>query len=382
MRFGFPEIIHHDQGGECENKLFYNLEKLSGIRHSRTTPYHPKGNGQVERFNRKLLSMLRALPEKQKSRWRDHLNKVVHAYNCTRHDSTGFSPFYLMFGRAPRLPIHIMFSLKPPVGYSTYPEYVRNWRRAMKEAYDLASVHAKKSALLGKQQYDKKVKHDTALCEGDRVLVRNMTERGGLGKLRPYWEQEIYVVTQKRKDMPVYEVKPETGIGRSRVLHRNMLLPCSYLPAETLTPSKNRQAVSKRVNKQEASRKETSIATDEDISSLTPCQLQELYASKHCQAEHIAPDLVERETGTGTEEEPCQGNEQDSTEEVGNVEQRAKVTDDEATDNLPLRQSQRLSRPPLRMTYDAMGQPSFQPRFKASQCRTRNSCVNTCQYHG
>ena len=183
MRFGFPETIHHDQGGECENKLFYNLEKLSGIRHSRTTPYHPQGNGQVERFNRKLLSMLRALPEKQKSRWSDHLNKVVHAYNCTRHDSTGFSPFYLMFGRAPRLPIHIMISLKPPVGYSTYPEYVRNWRRAMKEAYDLASAHAKKSALLGKQQYDKKVKHDTALCEGDRVLVRNMTERGGLWKV-------------------------------------------------------------------------------------------------------------------------------------------------------------------------------------------------------
>ena len=382
MRFGFPETIHHDQGGEFENKLFYNLEKLSGIRHSRTTPYQPQGNGQVERFNRTLLSMLRALSEKQKSRWRDHLNKVFHAYNCTRHDSTGFSPFYLMFGRAPRLPIDIMFGLKPPVGYSTYPEYVRNWRRAMKEAYDLVSAHAKKSALLGKQQYDKKVKHDTALCEGDRVLVRNMTERGGPGKLRPYWEQEIYVVTQKRKDMPVYEVKPETGIGRSRVLHRNMLLPCSYLPAETqLTPSKNRLAVSKRANKQEASREETSITTDEDISSLTPCQLQELYASKHCQAEHIAPDLVERDTETGTEQEPCQGNEQDSTEEVGNLEQRANVTDDESADNLPLRQSQRLSRPPLRMTYDAMGQASFQPRFTtAIQGITVSYLQQLCQH--
>ena len=125
MRFGFPETIHHDQGGEFENKFFYNLEKLSGIRHSRTTPYRPQGNGQVERFNRTLLSMLRALPDKQKSRWRDHLNKVVLAYNCTRHDSTDFLPFYLMFGRAPRLPIDIMFGLKPPVGYSTYPEYVR-----------------------------------------------------------------------------------------------------------------------------------------------------------------------------------------------------------------------------------------------------------------
>ena len=90
MRFGFPETIHHDQGGEFENKLFYKLEKLSGVRHSRTTPYHPRGNGQVERSNRTLLSMLRALPEKQKSRWRDHLHKEVHPYNCTRNDCPDF----------------------------------------------------------------------------------------------------------------------------------------------------------------------------------------------------------------------------------------------------------------------------------------------------
>ena len=104
MRFGFPETIHHDQGGEFENKLFYNFEKLSGVKYLQTTPYHPQGNGQVERFNRMLLSMLRALPEKQKIHWCDHLNKVVHAYNCTRHDSTGFPPFYLLFGTTPRLP--------------------------------------------------------------------------------------------------------------------------------------------------------------------------------------------------------------------------------------------------------------------------------------
>lgn len=72
----------------------------------------------------------------------------------------------------------------------------------MTEGYEVASTHSRKSAELGKVQYDKTVRH-TTLYEGDRVLIRNLSDRGGPGKLHPYWEQEIYVVTQKRKGMPV-----------------------------------------------------------------------------------------------------------------------------------------------------------------------------------
>ena len=149
-RFGFPSRIHSDQGGEFENNLFRQLHKLTGVSKSRTSPYHPQGNGQVERMNRTLLSMLRTLPELKKRKWDESLNKMIHAYNCTKHEATGYAPYYLLFGRTPRLPIDLVFNLKD-CAQGDYNTYVQNWQHDMKEAYQIAQQNATKTTERGKE---------------------------------------------------------------------------------------------------------------------------------------------------------------------------------------------------------------------------------------
>lgn len=229
LHWGFAECIHHDMGGEFQNRPMDELQRCSGVRASHTTCYHPQGNGQVERFNRTLLSMLRTLTATEKADWKSSLAKMIHAYNCTHSEATGFSPYYLLYGRSPRLPIDLLFNIPPTEGQKSYTAYVENWQNRMRQAYEIASKTAAKESALGKTGYDKRV-HGADLEPGGRVLVHNLSERGGPGKLRSYWEDRVHVVVKRRSsDSPVYEVAPEGG-GKCRVLHRNLLLPCDSLP--------------------------------------------------------------------------------------------------------------------------------------------------------
>ena len=197
---------------------------------SHTTPYHPEGNGQVERFNRTLLSMLRTLTDTQKSVSKQHLNKVVQAYNVTKHDTTGYSPHLLLFGRSPRFPINLAFGLAPNPQESAaeYHEYVRKWKLRMDEAYAIARSNAKKVADKSKHRHDQKARSAT-LTAGDRVLIKNCVPPGGPGKLQGFYEDKVDVVISKKGDLPVFELRPEDGKGRTRILHRNLLFPSDFL---------------------------------------------------------------------------------------------------------------------------------------------------------
>ena len=100
--FGMPEVLHTDQGADFESNLMKEMCQLLGEVKTRTTPYHPQSDGQVERFNRTLISMLKLYVAKHHRDWDDWLTGLVFAYSTTEHASTGYTPHYLMLGRRHR----------------------------------------------------------------------------------------------------------------------------------------------------------------------------------------------------------------------------------------------------------------------------------------
>lgn len=228
--YGVPERLHSDQGPDFESKLIQELCQLIGIKKTRTTPYHPRGN-PVERFNRTLLNILGTLEHKQKGKWKEYVKPLVHAYNCTRNDVTGFTPYELLFGRSPRLPVDLAFGL--PVREqqcNSHSQYVQDLRARLEEGFLLASKNTAKSGERNKARFDQRVT-PSSLEEGDQVLVRNVRLRGK-HKLEDKWERDVYVVVGRAGNLPVYSVRPETNAdGPIRTLHRDLLLPCPIPPA-------------------------------------------------------------------------------------------------------------------------------------------------------
>lgn len=251
LRFGFPERIHHDQGREFNNHLFSRLNKLAGIAQSRTTPYHPMGDGQTERANRTIISMLKTLSEAEKQNWPKHLQKLSFAYNATLCKSTGYSPHYLMFGRSARLPVDKIFGVEPNEGevkmQKSYAKYVADWTESMNQACLIAQKHAVASGKQNKSYYDKKVR-GVEIIVGDKVLYKNR-EKGGTGKLRTFWEDMVYVVVNKDEHNPVYTIKPVKGRGKVKRIHRNDIMRCNELLDKDLAAASEKSPTSSHTSK-------------------------------------------------------------------------------------------------------------------------------------
>ena len=214
-----------DQGWIFESQLVADLCKLMGTWKIWTSPYHPQTNGQCERFNSTLINMLGILPKEKKSDWKNHIGTLVLAYNCTWNSATGFSSYYLMFGRQPHLPVDIELGLVPcTITEPNTSKFFQKLRECARWAQRKAEAFQAKEAQGHKCNYDKRGRA-VALEVGDTVLVY-VTTFNGCYKIQDRWENREYVVEKwPYPDVPVYVVCPRDGEGPSQTLHRNYLLP-------------------------------------------------------------------------------------------------------------------------------------------------------------
>ena len=184
-------------------------------------------NGQCERFNRTLCDMLGTL-ETEKANWKAFIHTLTHAYNATRNSSTGYSPFFLMFGRHPRLPVDVAFMIHRAGNGVTFSKskYVDRLKRHLAHAYKTAKTFTDKESSRQKALFDKRSK-DLRLEPGDLCLVKK-TAWKARHKIQNRWEDDLYVIlSQTNEDIPVYTIR-NTDTSVEKTLHRNLLLPLGY----------------------------------------------------------------------------------------------------------------------------------------------------------
>lgn len=221
-RFGVPGRLHSDQGRNFESSLIRQLCEFYGVEKSRTTPYHPAGNGQCERFNRTLHNLLHTLPVSRKRDWVASLPQVVFSYNSTPHQATGESPHFLMFGQEPRLPIDFLLGRDPRPREGSVHDWVLEHQTRLQVAFAGARERLQVMADRRKAHHDQHVR-DEPLVEGQLVYLRNYGVRGR-HKIQDLWSPVVYQVTRAPNEGGVvYTIAPVADLTKVRNVHRSLL---------------------------------------------------------------------------------------------------------------------------------------------------------------
>ena len=217
-RVGIPEEVLTDQGTQFMSECMQEVSRLLSIKGLTSTPYHPICNGLVERWNGTLKSMIKRLCQDQPKQWHRLINPVLFTYREVPQESTGFSPFQLLYGRSVRGPGTILKELwtkevNIPEVKSSY-EYVTELRERLEDSLKLAQEELEKSQKRYKRHYDRKAK-PRRLEVGDRVLILLPTDSN---KLLMQWRGPYTV--ESRVGANDYRVKMGS---KTKTYHINML---------------------------------------------------------------------------------------------------------------------------------------------------------------
>ena len=170
---GVPWAIHTNRGGQFVGRWWREIWALLGTKLKFGTAYHPQSQGQVERMNAIVSQTLHCLmcDVPDLSRWREFLPTVERVINSLPNRSTGYSPFCLMYGHHPILPVELLKGDE-----STNVETLSKFLERTQEVWRDARVQMEKAVAMQQSYYNKKHR-DIQFSVGDLVLLSTQNLR-------------------------------------------------------------------------------------------------------------------------------------------------------------------------------------------------------------
>ncbi len=223
MKFGIPEAFLSDQGKNFRSLLITQLWELLDVKQKQTSSYHPETDGLSERLNRSVIKMIKCYINENHTDWDEHLDELSFAYNTARHATTKYSPFFLMFGRHPKVPAEI-FIKDPKITLPLTPgEFASQMEKCLKTAYFCVKRNTELKMIYNKEYHDRK-NIAAEFTVGHRVWVRELkTPKGLCRKFNSKWKGP-YTVEAIVNEVD-YRVKPDNR-GKKLLVHRNNLKSC------------------------------------------------------------------------------------------------------------------------------------------------------------
>lgn len=210
---GIPEAILTDCGTEFLSKLFKECCKLLQIEKINTTPYHPQTNGSLERSHRTLTEYLRHYVDSHHRDWDDYVAYAMFVYNTTKHTTTNYQPYELVYGFPASVP-HTL-SRAPSTRYN-YDDYAAELKQKLQESHKIAQETIISAKEKSKERYDNN-NCQLEVHVGDKVWIKNHNQKGKLGQkwLGPFpvislHENENVSIQRGRKEVRLHKNELKT----------------------------------------------------------------------------------------------------------------------------------------------------------------------------
>ena len=223
-RFGCPKTVISDNGTQFTGQTFESLLKDLGIAYRLTPPYTPQAN-PVERTNKTLKTMVAQFCEADHRKWDTHLPDLVFAINSSRHDSTGFSPAFLNFGREmdpprPLYRIPVSPEMETVTTDTETADFVDQNARLKKldDIYELVRINLGRAFSTQSRHYNLR-RREWRCHVGDKVMKKenplSSAVKGFAAKLAPKYSGPYTVC--KVVSPVVYDLKTSTGATLRRI---------------------------------------------------------------------------------------------------------------------------------------------------------------------